>query len=142
MIFIQMTQKDIDRVQIIEKYNNKEIISQKETSNILWISTRHFSRLLKRYNEYWSKWIIHKARWKPSNRKLSPGLIERIKQIISEHKYHDFWPTLLNEKLKELHNINISIEKLRQIMIQEWYWKSEERKKTKQFITIKLETEI
>ena len=129
-----MTQKDIKRIQIIEKYNNKEISSQQEASNILWISTRHFRRLLKRYNKHWTKWIIHKARWKPSNRKLSLWLIERIKQIISKPEYHDFWPTLLNETLKEIHNINISTEKLRQIMIQEWYWKSKERKKTKQFI--------
>ena len=132
MTFLQMTKKDIDRITIIEKYNNKELTSQEEAAIILNISSRHFRRLLKNYNKEWAKWIIHKARWKPSNRKLSPNLTERIKQIIHQPKFYDFWSTLLNEKLKKLHNIHISNEKLRQIMIQENLWKPKERKKSKQ----------
>lgn len=132
MIFLQMTQKDIDRIDIIKKYKNKELASQQNAAYILWISTRQFRRLLKRYNKYWSIWIIHKARWKPSNRKISPKLIERIKQIIHQPNFHDFWPTFLNEKIEELYDIHISNEKLRQIMIQEGFWKPKQRKQTKQ----------
>ena len=132
MTFLQMTQKDIDRISIIEKYNNKEFPSQQEAATILWISTRHFRRLIKRYDKYWTEWIIHKARWKPSNRKISSEIIERIKQIVHKPEFHDFWPTLLNEKLKKLYDIYISDEKLRQIMIKEGLWKPKQRKQTKQ----------
>jgi len=42
--------------------------------------------------------------------------------MIGEH-YHDFGPTLAAEKLAERHDIHLSFETVRQIMIAAGYWK-------------------
>ena len=48
--------------------------------------------------------------------------------IINEN-YYDFGPTLACEKLLENHNIKMSVETIRKLMIQEGIWKSRKHKK-------------
>jgi len=60
--------------------------------------------------------IIHQSRGRISNRIFKPDKLQNIESIVKE-KYHDFGPTFASEKLLENHNIKVSAEKLRQIMI-------------------------
>ena len=132
--YIPMTKKDLQIKSIMDKVLNKEILL-KEAKELIWKSQRQTIRIKNNYIKHWVEWIIHKARWKPSNHKEDEEKYKEIIQIIQE-KYYDFWPTLASEKLFELHNIKISIPTLRNQMIKHLIWKSKKRKnkdKTFQF---------
>lgn len=132
-VYLKMTKKDLNKCKILQWYLDEKIPTQEEASKLIWIWERQFRRMLKRYKKLWEGWIIHKSRWKESNRRLSKEKEEEIKSICMEPEYYDFWPTLMKEKLGELYDIKISIEKLRQIMIKIWLRKVKERKEYKQY---------
>jgi hypothetical protein len=61
--------------------------------------------------------MISRKRGRPGNRRHNKGLRDRIIAIVREH-YHDFGPTLAREYLIKRHDIRVSCEALRQMMIQ------------------------
>ncbi len=65
--------------------------------------------------------MISKKRNKPSNNQLSGKLKDEIISIIGS-KYIDFGPTLAQEKLLEIHNINVSVETIRKLMMVAGFW--------------------
>ena len=119
--YITMSQKEIDRVPIIQQVLDKKITSV-QAANILYIGSRQFRRIKKRYIEQWSEWLIHKWRWRQSNRRFSDKFIDEVKTIMTDNLYKDFKPKFMSEKLLEKHNIKISPEKTRQIMVELWIW--------------------
>ncbi|MDP2572368.1 hypothetical protein Q8W40_09265 [Vibrio penaeicida] len=56
------------------------------------------------------------ATGKPSSNRISDDTKLHVLKLISEY-YLDFGPTLVHEKLTEVHGFNISLETLRQWMI-------------------------
>ena len=68
------------------------------------------------YQNMGAKGLISKRRGKKSNRAYSLEFENRIISIIHE-KYDDFGPTFAREKLFENHDISISVETLRKLMI-------------------------
>lgn len=126
---ITMNNKEILRLQVIERLNNGEL-SQSKASKLLKISCRQTRRLLKAYRRKGAKSLISKKRGKPSNNKIC----EKIKQnviSITKEKYIDFGPTFLKEKLLENHNISVSKETLRKWLIAENIWIAKGRKKAR-----------
>ena len=124
-----MTQKELSIYDLILKVEEKRI-SQMKASELLNISERHFRRLLKAYREEGPSGLMSKKRGKPSNHRLPEKL--KIKAIgLIQKKYSDFGPTLVKEKLLENHNIKISVETLRQWMLQTEIWHEKRRKKLK-----------
>ncbi len=65
--------------------------------------------------------LVHGARGKPSNNRISSDYRQTILAIVRKH-YADFAPTLAQEKLLELHNLPVSNETLRQWMIADGLW--------------------
>jgi len=126
---INITNKDMEKYDIIQKLINKNITG-KEASKLVWVSTRQIRRMKKKVLENWIEWLIHKAKNKPSNRKISEDLKVKTISFIKE-KYHDFKPTFASEKLKENHWITISKESLRALMIENKLWKVKKRKQSK-----------
>jgi hypothetical protein len=131
--YLQMTQKELDINTVMDKLIKKEMWI-KEASSRINKSIKQTRRIRDKYKLEWSKWIIHKARWKPSNNKWDDSkYIEQI-QII-KNNYYDYWPTLSAEKLLEKHSIIIPVSTLRLHMIKSWIWKWKTRKKLeKQFL--------
>lgn len=129
--YLKMTQKELDINTVMDKLIKNELTIP-EASNIINKTERHVKRLKKKYKYEWSKWLIHKARWKPSNHQLDSKKYENVIQII-KNKYSDYWPTLSSEILLENHNIIVSISTLRRLMIENWIWKAKKQKKEKQF---------
>ncbi len=74
-------------------------LKRRDATSILGISYRHLSRILKAF-----------------------------KELISEY-YLDFGPTLVHEKLTEVHGFNISLETLRQWMIADALWVPHSKRK-------------
>jgi len=131
--YLQMTQKELNINTVMDRLIKKEI-RIKEASKLICKSYKQTWRIKKRYILEWSKWIIHKARWKPSNNKWNDWKYRKAIQIIKTN-YYDYWPTLSAEKLLEKHNIIIPVSTLRLQMIKNWIWKYKKRKKEiKQFV--------
>lgn len=87
----------------------------------LQISTRQVRRLQKRFAEAGVSGMVSVRRGKPSNNQLSPGLAQTALEIVREN-YADFGPTLACEKLEERHDLVISKETLRRLMIDAGLW--------------------
>jgi len=129
--YLKMTQKELDINTVMDKLINKELTIY-EAAKRINKTERHVKRLKKRYKNEWSRWLIHKSRWKPSNHQLDTKKYKNAIQII-KNKYSDYWPTLSSEILLENHNITVSISTLRRLMIKNWIWKAKKQKKESQF---------
>jgi len=120
MEFYTMSHQELSRLEIIQKTINKQL-KQKTASNLLGISTRQIQRLVYNYQLNGTLGLISKKRNKPSNNQISGKKKDEIIAIVGS-KYLDFGPTLAHEKLVEIHNIKISVETLRKIMIKAGFW--------------------
>ena len=124
---ISMSIKELDRVEVIGKLANKAI-NQEQASNALGVSDRQVRRLLKKYQEYGAAGLISGKRGKPSNHKLSSSTTEMALALIREF-YHDFGPTLAQEKLLEVHGVEVSVGSVRNMMIADGLWVDKKVKK-------------
>jgi hypothetical protein len=66
--------------------------------------------------------LISKKRGKPSNHQLPVNTKRRALKLIRS-RYSDFGPTLACEKLLELHDLRLSVETVRRLMIEGGLWK-------------------
>ena len=126
---IKVTDNDMKKYDVIQKLINKQI-TENEASKLIWVGNRQIRRIKKNVLENWIKWLINKNKGKISNRAISNDLKEKIISIIKE-KYYDFKPTFAAEKLEENHDIKISKESLRKLMIENKLWKVKKRKSSK-----------
>ena len=126
---IRMTEKELLRYDII-----KDLISNKingtDASKQIGVSVRHIKRLKAKVIASGAEGLAHSSRGKESNRKLDSRVVKKAKGYLIE-RYYDFGPTFAAEKLIENHNITISVEKLRLLMIGWNLWKTKPRKQPK-----------
>lgn len=116
-----MSQNEVKKAQILDMLKAKKI-SQQEASQRLGITTRQVRRLAKHYLASGLNGLISKKRGRASNQQLDEAIQTNVIDLIGIH-YRDFGPTLANEKLAELHNIKLSVESTRQLMIKAGYWR-------------------
>lgn len=124
-----MSKKEIDKFEVIssliaEKINGTEAAKQ------LHLSVRQIRRLKGKVDEKGAQGLIHGNRNKESNRKIKDDELEKLKEIL-QNEYYYFGPTFASEKLDEVHNIQISKETTRKIMIDLKLWKTKPRKTAK-----------
>lgn len=105
--YLKMSLKELNINRVMDRLIMKEI-KLKEASKLINKSERQTIRIKKKYIIEWSKWIIHKSRWKTSNNKINYSKYIEPIQIIKTN-YHDYWPTLSSEKLSKKHNIFIPV---------------------------------
>jgi transposase len=122
-----MSQKELTRLEVIQRLEEKRL-RQKEAAEILGVSPRHIRRLLRAYRQEGEKGLISKRRGKPSNHRLGLAVVTQARDLIYE-RYSDFGPTLAQEKLSEIHGLQISRESVRQLMIAEGLWKPKKARK-------------
>ena len=91
-------------------------LKRRDAISILGISYRHLSRILKAFKELGVESLAHGNRGKPSSNRISDDTKLNVLKLISEYNLN-FGPTLVHEKLIEIHGFNISLETLRQWMI-------------------------
>ncbi len=115
-----MSQKEVKKAQVLELLKEKKI-SQQEASKRLDMTTRQVRRLSKCYQSSGMEGLISKKRGNASNRRLDDTIRTTAINLIGTH-YRDFGPTLACEKLVELHEMKLSIETTRQLMIGAGYW--------------------
>lgn len=115
-----MSQKEAKQAQVLDLLKENKI-SQQEASKRLGITTRQVRRLSKCYQKAGLAGLASKKRGSASNRRLDETVLSRAIELIGTH-YRDFGPTLACEKLLELHDLQVSVETTRQMMIKVGYW--------------------
>lgn len=123
---IVMSMKETERISVLDNLIAKRI-KQKHAASQLGISIRQVRRLMKRYKRDGAKGLLHKSRGRVGNRVLPQEQKDRIVLLIKE-QYPDFGPTFACEKLLEQHDIAVSEETVRQLMMQHQLWKAHHRK--------------
>lgn len=111
---------DNTRIKIIQDVISRNL-RPGQAAEILNVTPRHLSRLLKRYRESGPLGMANSSLGKASNHKLPASLSDSIVKIVLE-KYKDFGPTLVREKLEEIHGVFIGKETIRRLMIAAGLW--------------------
>jgi hypothetical protein len=124
---LRMSRREIDRLMILEGVIKGEV-TQVIAGEVLGLSERQVRRLVTRIKEEGPEGIIHRSRGRRSVRKMPDEMASEIQRVIGE-RYPDFGPTLAAEKLRERDGIEVSREKLRQLMLEAGLWKRVRRRK-------------
>ena len=114
------TLDEVNRLKIIQDVVDRRLTTQMAAQR-LGISDRQCRRLLSRYRESGPLGMANRRRGKPSNNQLPDGLAQYALSIIRE-RYTDFGPTLACEKLSELHDVHLSKETVRSLMVKAGLW--------------------
>lgn len=117
-----MTAKDVLRSQVMAQVVDGKL-DQASAASRLGISVRQVKRLKRRLQEEGAQGLLSKKRGRPSNRRTPPDVLAKAVALIGEC-YADFGPTLACEKLQELHEIKLSVETVRQVMLGAGLWKA------------------
>jgi len=117
-----MSHKEVKRAQVLELLKEDKI-SQQEAARRLDVSTRQVRRLTRRYQAAGLAGLVSKKRGSASNQRLDNITCATAIGLIGTH-YRDFGPTLACEKLAERHNLHLSVESTRQMMIKAGYWRT------------------
>ena len=127
---LTLSQKELTRLEVLEKVIQKQM-KQAAAAEILGLSIRQIKRLKKVYVRDGAEALSSKRRGKPSNNRLSEALKSQAIKLIKV-QYSDFGPTLACEKLLERHQVKLSKESVRQLMMQAdlWHGKKRERNHT------------
>lgn len=120
-----MTQKEARRYEIINDLIAKKIDGS-EAAKLLSRSIRQIKRIKKAIDRLGVEGVIHGNRGKTSHNKIDEEILKEAKKHLKT-TYHDFNPLLAQEKLLELHEIKLSKETVRQLMIGEQLWKSRKK---------------
>ena len=121
-----MSVKKLNRLEVLERVKLKEL-TQAEAAQQLGLSRKQVNRLCKKYRQEGAKSLLSNRRGQPSPNRLKIELKKEAMEIVRE-RYTDFGPTLAHEKLTEIHNLKLSVESVRKLMIQEGLWKSKRRR--------------
>ena len=122
-----MTQRERDRLVALNKAD-KKLITQKQAAQQIGLSERQVRRLLAKLRSQGDRAVIHAARGRASNRKISAKVEKRAAAILSKPLYADFGPTLAAEYLQQRHGIHVGRETLRGWMAAAGLWKPRRRK--------------
>ncbi len=126
-----ISDKEIQRLEIMTQLSKKQL-TQVQAAEQLRLSVRQVKRLWRLYTDHGAAGLVNKSRGKPSHNQLKPEVKQRVLDLIME-RYRDFGPTLAAEKLVEDHGLQISDEKVRQIMMSEGLWKQRRKRKLQVF---------
>jgi transposase len=118
---IMARQGELKRLHVIGKVL-EGVIKQVEAAEILSLSERQIRRMVNRVRREGSRGIIHRLRGRPSNRRISQKVRERVIHLYRT-EYKDFGPTLASEKLLERNGIRVNDETLRLWLMEAGDWK-------------------
>jgi transposase len=101
-------------------------LTQEQIAGLMNCTVRTVARRLDRYRSEGDAGLVHRARGRPSRRRLPEAVRQQALALVAEH-YADFGPTLAAEKLLERHHLGLSRESLRRLMIGAGLWQPRAR---------------
>src|SRR3954447_22406677 len=123
---LELGQKERDRLKVLHEVEAGHLTQQRGAVQTR-MSERGFRKLLARYREKGDAGVIHGLRGRKSNRALDGKIGKKIVKL-AKTQYSDFGPTLASEYLSNEHQIEISRETLRKLLIQAGLWEAKRRK--------------
>lgn len=127
--YITMSRQEIDRLGVIQAVVQRRLL-QADAARQLGISVRQVKRLCQRLREQGPTGLVSRHRTRPPNNAIA-GAVRRAAMVLVRERYPDFGPTLAHEKLTEHHGLTLSVETLRQWMIQEGVWQAKSRRRAR-----------
>jgi len=124
---IRMTGKELSRLKVIGEVIAKRI-TQRKAGEIIGLSERQVRRIVKRVKTEGDVGIIHHLRDKPSVKRISKELKDKVISLYQE-KYPGFGPLLASEKLFKENKIRVSDETLRKWLIEEHLWERHRKRR-------------
>jgi transposase len=124
---ITMSTKELTRLEVMQRLKEKRL-TQKEAAKMLEVSIRQIKRLWRAYRRAGAKGLVNQRRGRPSNHQLGEGIAQQVLDLLKE-RYSDFGPTLAHEKISEVHQLEISRESVRKLMIAEGLWEPRREEK-------------
>lgn len=124
---LTMSKRELTRLEVMQRIKDKRL-TQKEAAGMLGLSVRQVKRLFRAFKMQGAKGLVSARRGKESNNRLDEQVVQKAVNLIYE-RYRDFGPTLAHEKLVEVHQLKISDESVRKIMIAEGIWKPKRAKR-------------
>jgi transposase len=114
-----MSQRELSRLEVIQRVKRKTL-RQRQAGELLRLSVRQVKRLCRAYQAGGPAALIGKQRGQPSNNRLPEKTARKARQLLRT-RYHDFGPTLAQEKLAT-EGVRLSVEAVRQLLIGEGLW--------------------
>jgi DNA-binding Lrp family transcriptional regulator len=121
-----MSQKDRDRLKVLHEVE-KGHLTQKQAGVQLKLSERWVRDLVKRLGKEGDGGILHRLRGRASKRRMAEALREKVVRLV-KREYRDFGPTLATEYLAEKHQVKMSRETLRKLLMEAGVWKRKRRR--------------
>lgn len=109
-----LTMRDEKRLDIIQRVYRSELTVE-QAALIMGVSERQCYRIKARVGEVGAKGVVHGNRGRESKRKTKEKIVNRIVEL-AQGKYQGFNDSHLTEKLKEQEKIDLSREKVRQLL--------------------------
>ena len=131
MTVVAMSHSELSRYDTLLRVTHRELRVE-DAATLMGLSRRQIGRLLIRLRTDGPEGLVSRKRGKPSNRRHSDAFRDRVIALVREH-YADFGPTLAMEYLAERHEITISHETLRQMMITAGLWKDREARRPRPY---------
>jgi len=112
-----MNRKERERLVVLSRVKDKEL-SRRNAAQVLGLSLRQMHRVYLRYLAEGDEGLVHRARGKPSVRRIGAAERERALELYRA-MYRGFGPTLLAEKLGADHGVWVSHDTVRRWLISE-----------------------
>lgn len=119
-MLVTMSDKELSRINVIQSVVEKRM-RRRDAAHQLALTERQTQRLMNRFRESGPAGLANLRRGRPGNHRLPESLKLRVLSLLHDH-YSDFGPTLAAEKLRERHNITVSVETLRKWMTADGLW--------------------
>lgn len=121
-----MSAKERIRLEALGRVKRKEL-KIPQAAELMGLSVRQARRVWKRFVQGSAAGLVHRLRGRPSNRRLSEELADRVVKIHQE-RYSDFGPTLACEKLDQEHALCISPNTLSRLLKERGLWERRRRR--------------
>jgi transposase len=115
-----MSKKETDRISVLTKLLEKRI-NNATGAKMIGVSVRHIKRIKKSFQKKGPAGLMHKSRGRPGHNRLPKALVQKTRELLRE-SYADFKPTMACEKLEKNHQLKISKETVRQLMMKAHMW--------------------
>jgi winged helix-turn helix protein len=122
-----MSDGELSRLEVLRDLDQKRLTTE-AAAQLLGLERRQVFRLLKAYRTEGPTGLISKRRGRRSNRRKPEALRRAVLALIREW-YWDFGPTLVAEKLREVHGITLGRETLRLWMIEAGLWRDRKQRR-------------
>jgi DNA-binding Lrp family transcriptional regulator len=117
---IEMSQRERDVLKVMSLVLSGKR-TQGEAARLLGRSERQVRRIQRRLEKLGDAGVVHRLRGRASNNALDPVVAREAVSLYRRH-YPGFGPTLASEKLAEEHQVLVSVETLRGLLLGAGLW--------------------